>query len=176
MVYRVTVVGATGAVGREMLKTLAERQFPVGEVAAVAAETAAIAEDAATLIDVEYAELPAVFDAAEAMQEGAPLLHENLAGYINAPRPMPTLPNTHSHVKWQLGDAAAGFAESDFVFEQTFDLPPQLLVAAPSNFARQARAIALARCPACGRARGRAWKPGAMTPGCAAALTARVTR
>src|SRR5271165_2247712 len=36
MSYRVAVVGATGAVGREMLKTLAERRFPVSEVAAVA--------------------------------------------------------------------------------------------------------------------------------------------
>ncbi|HTU56573.1 MAG TPA: aspartate-semialdehyde dehydrogenase [Acetobacteraceae bacterium] len=36
MVYRVAVVGATGAVGREMLKILAERRFPVSEVAAVA--------------------------------------------------------------------------------------------------------------------------------------------
>jgi aspartate-semialdehyde dehydrogenase len=34
--FRVAVVGATGAVGREMLKTLAERNFPVSEVAAVA--------------------------------------------------------------------------------------------------------------------------------------------
>ena len=34
MGYRVAVVGATGAVGREMLKTLAERNFPVDEVAA----------------------------------------------------------------------------------------------------------------------------------------------
>ena len=34
--YRVAVVGATGAVGREILKTLAERAFPVAEVAAVA--------------------------------------------------------------------------------------------------------------------------------------------
>ncbi len=36
MSYRVAVVGATGAVGREMLKTLAERNFPVTEVAAIA--------------------------------------------------------------------------------------------------------------------------------------------
>jgi len=36
MGYRVAVVGATGAVGREILKTLAERDFPVSEVAAVA--------------------------------------------------------------------------------------------------------------------------------------------
>ena len=36
MAYRIAVVGATGAVGREILKTLAERDFPVREVAAVA--------------------------------------------------------------------------------------------------------------------------------------------
>ena len=36
MGYRVAVVGATGNVGREMLNILAERQFPVDEVAALA--------------------------------------------------------------------------------------------------------------------------------------------
>jgi aspartate-semialdehyde dehydrogenase len=36
MAYRVAVVGATGAVGREMLKTLAQRKFPVREIAALA--------------------------------------------------------------------------------------------------------------------------------------------
>ncbi len=36
MAYRVAVVGATGAVGREMLKTLAERNFPIADIAAVA--------------------------------------------------------------------------------------------------------------------------------------------
>ncbi|MBX6322575.1 MAG: aspartate-semialdehyde dehydrogenase [Rhodospirillaceae bacterium] len=38
MGYRVAVVGATGNVGREMLRTLADREFPVDEVAAVASE------------------------------------------------------------------------------------------------------------------------------------------
>ncbi len=36
MGYRVAVVGATGNVGREMLTVLAERQFPIDEIAAVA--------------------------------------------------------------------------------------------------------------------------------------------
>ena len=36
--YRVAVVGATGAVGETMLDILAERQFPVAEVAALASE------------------------------------------------------------------------------------------------------------------------------------------
>lgn len=39
--YKVAVVGATGAVGREMLKTLAEREFPVAEVYALASEKSA---------------------------------------------------------------------------------------------------------------------------------------
>ena len=38
MGYKVAVVGATGNVGREMLKTLAEREFPVSEVVALASE------------------------------------------------------------------------------------------------------------------------------------------
>ena len=41
MAYRVAVVGATGAVGREMLKTVAERRFPVSDVAAVASARSA---------------------------------------------------------------------------------------------------------------------------------------
>jgi aspartate-semialdehyde dehydrogenase len=42
--YRVAVVGATGAVGREMLKTVAERKFPVSEIAAVASGRSAGSE------------------------------------------------------------------------------------------------------------------------------------
>ena len=36
MAYKVAVIGATGVVGREMLKTLVQRQFPVSEVVALA--------------------------------------------------------------------------------------------------------------------------------------------
>ena len=36
MGYKVAVVGATGAVGREMLATLAQREFPADEVVALA--------------------------------------------------------------------------------------------------------------------------------------------
>ena len=38
MSYRIAVVGATGAVGREILTTLAEREFPASDVAAIASE------------------------------------------------------------------------------------------------------------------------------------------
>ncbi len=46
------------------------------EVAAVAAIDPEIAEEAISLIKVDYEPLPAVFDPLEAMQEGAPLIHE----------------------------------------------------------------------------------------------------
>jgi CO/xanthine dehydrogenase Mo-binding subunit len=106
---------------RDMPILAKDRVRFVGEkVAAIAAESPDIAEEAAGLIHVEYQELPAVFDSLEAMQEGAPLLHEDLALYANAPRPMPALPNVHSHVKWRLGNCEKGFEESDFVFEQSF--------------------------------------------------------
>src|SRR3972149_2384703 len=46
------------------------------EVAAVAAIDQDIAEEALGMIDVEWEELPAVFDPEQAMKEGAPLIHE----------------------------------------------------------------------------------------------------
>ena len=46
------------------------------EVAAVAAIDPDIAAEAVDLIEVEYEELPGVFDPEEALQEGAPLIHE----------------------------------------------------------------------------------------------------
>src|SRR5579859_7417456 len=51
-------------------------RFAGEKVAAVAADSADIAEHALSLIQVEYAPLPAVFDPREAMQAGAPLIHD----------------------------------------------------------------------------------------------------
>ncbi|MCB2189718.1 MAG: molybdopterin-dependent oxidoreductase, partial [Deltaproteobacteria bacterium] len=54
------------------------------EVAAVAAVDLATAQEAASLIEVEYEPLPHVLTPAEAMAEGAPLLHEDFPGNICA--------------------------------------------------------------------------------------------
>ena len=48
------------------------------EIAAVAAETDAIAQEALELIEVEYDELPAIFDVEAALRPGAPVVHEEL--------------------------------------------------------------------------------------------------
>lgn len=77
-------------------------------VAAVAATSWKIAEQALELIEVEYEELPAVFTAAAAMQEGAPRLHADAAGNI-AKNPI-----------FEFGDLEAGFAEADHIFEGTY--------------------------------------------------------
>ena len=47
-----------------------------GAIAAVAATSPHIADEALALIQVEYEELPPVLNAADAMKDGAPLLHE----------------------------------------------------------------------------------------------------
>ena len=52
------------------------------EIAAVAAVDEEIAEEALELIEVDLEELPAVFDPNEAVQPGAPMLHEDAENNI----------------------------------------------------------------------------------------------
>ena len=77
-------------------------------VAAVAATSVDIAERALDLIEVEYEELPFVFDPEEAMQPGAPQLHEHAENNI-AVNPV-----------MEFGDLEAGFAEADHIFEGVY--------------------------------------------------------
>lgn len=92
-------------------------------IAAVGAETAEVADEALSRIRVDYEELNAVYDPQEAMSEGSPVLHENLASYENLRLPLPNIPNVHSHAHWLFGNPDKAFDESDFVFEQTFTTP-----------------------------------------------------
>jgi CO/xanthine dehydrogenase Mo-binding subunit len=93
----------------------------VGErVAAVAADDPDVAEEALNLIQVEYEELPAVFDAEAAMQPDAPVLHPDLLSYAGRDWELPPIPNVHSHYVHDRGDLAQGLAEADFVVEHTF--------------------------------------------------------
>ena len=95
----------------------------VGEkVVAVAADSIDIAEEALTLIDIEYEELPAVFDAVEAIQDDAPRVHTETSGYAHPPIPefahkgddrlFPPIPNVVSQVLYHHGDIVAGFAKN----------------------------------------------------------------
>jgi xanthine dehydrogenase molybdenum-binding subunit len=81
------------------------------EVAAVAAETPELAEEALALIDVEYEELPAVFDPLKALEPGAPLVHEELG--------------TNRHrLRYQFthGDVDRALAQAAVVVEDTYRL------------------------------------------------------
>jgi CO/xanthine dehydrogenase Mo-binding subunit len=85
-------------------------------VAAVAATTAAIAEEAVNLIEVEYEVLPHVIDVEAAMAAGAPLLHDDL--FTAGITPAPTAPsNVSKRIGFALGDVARGFAAAEVVVE-----------------------------------------------------------
>ncbi|MGD9581410.1 MAG: xanthine dehydrogenase family protein molybdopterin-binding subunit, partial [Vampirovibrionia bacterium] len=97
----------------------------VGEpVAAVAAETEQIAEEALKLIKVEYEDLKPVYDVDDALAKNAPLVHENLKHYkvVNAINPEPDT-NIPNHFKVRKGDPEAAFNKSFKVFEITFVVP-----------------------------------------------------
>jgi CO/xanthine dehydrogenase Mo-binding subunit len=97
----------------------------IGErVAAVAAEDEDIAQAALDLIEVEYEELPAVFDTLEAIEDGAPLLHPDYPAYMGA-RPLEKVSNAYSSAVNEKGDIEAGFAEADVVVENAYTLSRQ---------------------------------------------------
>ena len=77
-------------------------------VAAVAAISPEIAEQALQLIDVDYEELDAVFDTESAMADGAPRLHEEAEN------------NIAKNPSVAFGDIEAGFEEADHIFEGTY--------------------------------------------------------
>ncbi|HEU0167608.1 MAG TPA: molybdopterin cofactor-binding domain-containing protein, partial [Chloroflexota bacterium] len=98
----------------------------IGEmVTAVAATTREVAEQARDLVQVEYEPLPAVFEAEEALQPGAPVLHDQPWAYPRAGRDQNDLPNVIARTKRNVhGDQLeAAFAASDHVFEHTFRTP-----------------------------------------------------
>ena len=93
----------------------------VGEkVAAVAADDPDIVEEALLLIDVEYETLPAVYDAVEAMEPGAPLVHDGSPTFESSSGPVQPQGNILNHSTWSNGDVEQGFSESDRIFEHTF--------------------------------------------------------
>lgn len=79
-------------------------------LAVVIAETEAQAKAAVALIQVSYVEMPAVFDPEEAMQPGAPQVHDHA-------------PNLIYHYKCRRGDIDKAFEEAAVVIERTYDTP-----------------------------------------------------
>lgn len=97
-------------------------------VAAVIAVDEATAEDALDLIQVEYEELPAIFDPVAATQPAAPLIHEHVEHYARASSTITPIPNSNvcNYFELEKGDIEKGFAEADYIFEDTFTTPMQV--------------------------------------------------
>src|SRR6476469_7793346 len=92
-------------------------------VAAVAATSPAIAEEALDLIEVEYQVLPHVLDVESAMAEGAPILNEDM--FTAGIEPKPTKPsNITKVVRFAKGDVEVGFKEADVVIERRYTTQP----------------------------------------------------
>ena len=82
-------------------------RFPGEAVAAVAATTRYIAEDACALIDVDYEVLPAIVDPLAAMRSGSPLVHDTLESNIVFARSI------------DFGEVEGDFARADHVTHGT---------------------------------------------------------
>ena len=99
-------------------------------IAAVAAASPHLAEQALDLLEIEYEVLPPVLDAYAAMKDDAPALHERLltltnpaqraGGWGDATKPT----NVSNHFEFRLGDPDEGFKEADVVVEQEFHTKP----------------------------------------------------
>ncbi|WP_119419166.1 xanthine dehydrogenase family protein molybdopterin-binding subunit [Desertibaculum subflavum] len=92
-------------------------------IAAVAATTAAVAQEALSLIKVDYEVLPHVIDVQEAMKDGAPILHPHMR--TDGVKPAPEkASNIAKRLEFNKGDAAAGFGKADIVIEREFTTQP----------------------------------------------------
>ncbi len=90
-------------------------------VAIVAAETPEIAQQALDLIEVDYEVLPVVVDPECAMQNGAPVIHDepDTEGIYDAQR------NIMHHIEAEVGDVEQAFAQADHIFEGEYRTPKQ---------------------------------------------------
>ena len=90
-------------------------------VAIVAADTLETAEKALELIKVDYEVLEPVLDMQAAMQDGAPVIHDetDTEGIFDAKH------NIVHHIEAEEGDVDATFAQCDHVFEGEFKTPKQ---------------------------------------------------
>lgn len=91
-------------------------RFVGDRVAAVAADSQEIAEEALALIEVDYEQLAPVFEPEEAWQPGAPVIHDqpDSVGIYDAKR------NIAAHLGLTVGNPDKGFAEADIVMEREY--------------------------------------------------------
>ncbi|RME49239.1 MAG: xanthine dehydrogenase family protein molybdopterin-binding subunit [Chloroflexi bacterium] len=118
------VAGRLGLYLKDRRVLAGSRVRYVGEpVAAVAAESPEVAEQALALIRVDYAPLPVVEDVEQALAPDAPLIHPHIETYPRAPFVSVQPGSNIAHVcRMEQGDVAQGFAEADVVVEHSYDI------------------------------------------------------
>jgi CO/xanthine dehydrogenase Mo-binding subunit len=94
-------------------------------VAAVAATSPHIAEQALDLIEVDYEVLTPVLSIEQAMREDAPVVHEDMTTFFKLDRmtrgdDTGVHGNVASHIQHKLGDVEKGFREADVIVEREF--------------------------------------------------------
>ena len=100
-----------------------EVRFIGEKVAAVAAESELIAEEAVNLIEVEYEETEPILDPVETMKPGARLIHPDVMNYKGLPKPLKEPSNDFIYITWGRGDIETGFRQADVIVENTFTTP-----------------------------------------------------
>lgn len=97
-------------------------RFVGDRVAAVAADTPEVAEQALSLIDVDYDILPAVIEIEDALNPDAPVIHDepDCSGFEGIFFPQK---NIAAHIEAEAGNLAAGFAEAYRVIEKEYRVP-----------------------------------------------------
>ena len=96
-------------------------RFVGDRVAFAAAETEALAEEALSLIDVEYELLPAILDPGQAMKPGAPRIHDE-PEYVNFAE-SDAARNLAAHIRIDIGDVEQGLRQADLVIEGDYEVP-----------------------------------------------------
>ena len=97
----------------------------IGEkVAAVAAETESIAEEALSLIRVEYELLVPLLDPLDSLKPSAVLLHPDVLSYKGLPHPLSSASNVFVMVTTAKGNIEEGFREADVIVENIFETQP----------------------------------------------------
>lgn len=90
-------------------------------IAAVAADNIHIAQEAASLIEVEYEVLPPVMDVLKAMEDDAPVLNPDVRTEEAVSGELGDKPsNIAKHLVYEKGDIAQGFADAKYVVEKEF--------------------------------------------------------
>ena len=128
-VLDVTSVDRYGPAYQDQPVLAIDRVRFIGEpVACVLAETERIAEEAAGLVEVEYEELPAVFDEIEACDPSAPLVHDQVLAstMFSDLKKLTDRHDTNINLDYRVrrGELEAGLSAADHIFEHVFHTPP----------------------------------------------------